>query len=385
MLMNLLYLLKSKLRQAVLLASILIFGLMSFSSAVVALSQDDLHSIYNDSVWYRVGGSISGGDIPCSPDIYGSGNLETIWNFVSGLNIGGKSLTPVQVAGVLGNFKVESGFSPTALNSSSGAYGIAQWLDNRLTFLKLWTSQQGLDYTSLEGQLRFLEQELKTYEKKSFDAVAQETSPSGAAKAWEENFERSGGAALGSRMSAAESIYKAYQAGKLGDKTFNPCGSEESGTVNTDGYAYPVAPLNKSAPRPTTGHAQPYAYDFMRPGGTAVFTVVSGTIGYVNTNYSMPGRPPVPGCTSINLYGGDGWKYWYGHLMNPLVKDGDPVAAGKKIAEVSNFGGYDCYGGGMHLHLDRGYPKGEGGGRGCCRGDETFIPFLQKLYDELPG
>ena len=157
--------------------------------------------------------------------------------------------------------------------------------------------------------------------------------------------------------------------------------------MNTDGYAYPVAPLNKSTPRPTDNHAEPkYAYDFMRKGSTAVYAVFDGFIGKVNTSFGG-----VPGCASINLYGNDDWKYWYGHLQKPLVQEGDTVKAGQKIAEVAGFGGSACYGGGPHLHLDRGYPPGTPGGGGTLapddnsRRDPTFIPFLQKLYDELPS
>src|SRR3990172_11440579 len=59
-LLSRLVLLKTKLRQTVLFASALVFGLISFSpTAVSALSADNLHSIYNDSVWYRTGGSLA--------------------------------------------------------------------------------------------------------------------------------------------------------------------------------------------------------------------------------------------------------------------------------------------------------------------------------------
>lgn len=91
--------------------------------------------------------------------VTGEGNAEKIWNFLTSSRMG---FTNIQAAGVLGNFARESGggeykkIDPKALNPSSGAFGIAQWLD-RKSALK---SFAGTDYEKLEKQLDFIEYEI---------------------------------------------------------------------------------------------------------------------------------------------------------------------------------------------------------------------------------
>jgi len=55
--------------------------------------------------------------------LVGSDNGEKVWNFLIS-----KGLNNVQAAGIMGNLQEESGFNPAATNSSSGAFGIVQWL-----------------------------------------------------------------------------------------------------------------------------------------------------------------------------------------------------------------------------------------------------------------
>jgi hypothetical protein len=71
-------------------------------------------------------------------------------------------------------------------------------------------------------------------------------------------------------------------------------------------------------------------------------------------------------------------------MQNPLVKEGDTVKAGQKIAEVAvtSFGS-SCWGGTPHLHVDRGSPKGAPGGYECCR-DPGLVKLIDKLWSELP-
>ena len=65
--------------------------------------------------------------------------------------------------GVLSNIYSESGFRPTALNSSGGSYGICQWTGSRKTRLQNYCNEHGYDYTTLEGQLYFLKYELEQH------------------------------------------------------------------------------------------------------------------------------------------------------------------------------------------------------------------------------
>lgn len=70
--------------------------------------------------------------------------------------------------GIAGNVKVESQFNYTAVNQSSGAYGLCQWYQTRFENLYNWCTQNNQSYTSPNGQIKFLIHELKeipTYKK----------------------------------------------------------------------------------------------------------------------------------------------------------------------------------------------------------------------------
>lgn len=87
----------------------------------------------------------------------GADNEHTVFNFlkqIMGLNTAG-------AAGVVANISRESSFRPTALGDGGTSYGICQWHAGRYTNLKNWCSQNGKDYTSLDGQLWYLKYELE--------------------------------------------------------------------------------------------------------------------------------------------------------------------------------------------------------------------------------
>lgn len=66
--------------------------------------------------------------------------------------------------GILANIEKESSFNPqNSYMESDGyiSYGICQWHKGRFNNLKTYCSNNGYDYTSLNGQLHFLEYEIK--------------------------------------------------------------------------------------------------------------------------------------------------------------------------------------------------------------------------------
>lgn len=96
---------------------------------------------------------------PSDPDTYtiGGTNEETIYNFlkqVMGFNTAG-------ACGILANIYRESGFRTDCYGDSETSYGICQWHKGRFTNLKDWCAENNKDYTSLDGQLWFLKQELE--------------------------------------------------------------------------------------------------------------------------------------------------------------------------------------------------------------------------------
>lgn len=60
------------------------------------------------------------------------------------------------ICGAMGNIKQESGFKTTALNSSSGAYGISQWMGGRLDSLKNYANSKSTTEEDEIIQIEFL-------------------------------------------------------------------------------------------------------------------------------------------------------------------------------------------------------------------------------------
>lgn len=82
-----------------------------------------------------------------------SGNYQTIYSYLTGT----LGLSKAAACGVLANMWQESKFNPTA---GSSYYGLCQWGGGRYTNLVNYCANNGLDYTTVEGQLAFLTHEL---------------------------------------------------------------------------------------------------------------------------------------------------------------------------------------------------------------------------------
>ncbi len=157
-------------------------------------------------------------------------NLDQITSFLLG-----KGLTREQVAGIAGNLKVESGYSPTAYNANENAIGIAQWQGGRRTRLQAYAAQTGGSETSLTTQLGFLWHELQGTENNALLRLSTTNTPADAAAAFDQYYERSSGAARSARISAANTIYPSIgpSAGQPG-YTWNP----DTGLANTGTAAF---------------------------------------------------------------------------------------------------------------------------------------------------
>lgn len=129
-------------------------------------------------------------------------NLDIITSFLLG-----KGLTREQVAGVAGNLKIESGYSPTAYNANENAIGIAQWQGGRRARLQAYAAQVGGKETDLSVQLGFLWHELTGSEAGALTQLARSTTPASAAAAFDQYYERSSGAARQDRINAANALY----------------------------------------------------------------------------------------------------------------------------------------------------------------------------------
>lgn len=85
-------------------------------------------------------------------------NAKAIYDFfISELNA-----TPQGAAGPMGCMDFESGgFNPGIENSSSGAFGLAQWLGSRKEALRAFSAEKGKEMSNLGVQLDFLKKELE--------------------------------------------------------------------------------------------------------------------------------------------------------------------------------------------------------------------------------
>ena len=81
---------------------------------------------------------------------------------------GNKPLTGVQAAGIMGNMYAESGFNPSAIESTTRAqkgHGLVQWTFGRWTNLQAFASKSGTAWDDVTTQLGFLKSELEGPEK----------------------------------------------------------------------------------------------------------------------------------------------------------------------------------------------------------------------------
>ena len=72
-------------------------------------------------------------------------------------------LTPAAACGIMANIYKESSFRNYI--DSGGSYGLCQWLGERRSELMNWCRENGLDYTTMYGQLSFMHHEIMTNEK----------------------------------------------------------------------------------------------------------------------------------------------------------------------------------------------------------------------------
>ena len=65
--------------------------------------------------------------------------------------------------GIMANIRCESTFNPHAWNAGGGSYGLCQWTGGRYGRLQSWCGSNGYDYTTIDGQLAYLEYELQSF------------------------------------------------------------------------------------------------------------------------------------------------------------------------------------------------------------------------------
>lgn len=87
----------------------------------------------------------------------GNSNESTIYKFLTGT----MGLNTAAACGVLANIEAESSFNPTVYGDGGTSYGICQWHNGRFTSLKNWCNKNRYNYQTINGQLNYLQYELK--------------------------------------------------------------------------------------------------------------------------------------------------------------------------------------------------------------------------------
>lgn len=145
-----------------------------------------------------------------------------IWTFL--IN---KGFSKAATSGIMGNMELESGYDPNAENSSSGAYGLLQWLGDRRTGLEAYATANGCAANDMQLQLDYFYIEVTTGAESdcfpiytdlpNLDAFKSQTDPEAACILFEQAFERSGGDAMQTRIDYALAVYAWDGGGSTGN------------------------------------------------------------------------------------------------------------------------------------------------------------------------
>jgi hypothetical protein len=163
-------------------------------------------------------GSTTGSDnstVPITGIPLGESQTAQAGQLVSGLV--SRGFTKEEAAAIVGNLWAESGFRTGAVNPSSGAYGLMQWLGGRKNRLVQFAQEKGKSPADLDLQLDYIAWELKggnPYETKQFEkAMAYGTSIADKTRGFAQEVERAGAHELASsmakRVGAGESAFNA--------------------------------------------------------------------------------------------------------------------------------------------------------------------------------
>lgn len=325
-----------------------------------------------------VGISNSGGPSGTTgtPGTMDSGNevANTCYSTFTGLG-----LCPEAACGVLGNIYQESGMNPKAVNSSSGATGLCQWLGGRLTGLKNYASSKGTEWTDVKTQCEWAWMECEGKDdttKKLLDKNC--GGPEGfkklglekAVDMWRRCFERCGEheANDARRLSKAKEYYsKIVSNGGTSTASIQPRDNQNnSNSSDSSGSSSGTSRLSWPVPGHDVGSGSGAKFgmrlhpiykvnkmhngiDIPAPGGTPIKAAAAGEVT-LNKFSSSAGN-------YIKIKHAQGLETVYMHMqaLSPCAV-GSSVSAGQEIGKVGTTGSST----GNHLHFevhDGGSPK----------------------------
>lgn len=110
--------------------------------------------------------------------------------------------SPVSSAAIVGNLAAESKLNPNATGDNGTSHGIAQWHNERWRMMDQWTKQHGMDPNSLDGQIHYLDWELKNRYQGVYNQLRNSNDLKSATAAFTTGFERPAGSQNGAEASA---------------------------------------------------------------------------------------------------------------------------------------------------------------------------------------
>jgi hypothetical protein len=404
----------SKLRRLLFLLVIALSGLVMAGQPGIAVAQtmrdDDETSIKYETTFYDLVPLGSCGDAAGSEavSLEGKDNIQKAFNYFIG-----KKLTPIQSAGILGNLRQESGVNPKSDQKDGPGRGIAQWSEGgRWEALKNWAKSR--DIYSLQTQLDFIWHEMTDVPpwKETLPAMKAANNIEDAVRAFEQKYEKAGKPVYTNRIKYAKETLAAFGGATPSNESPGEASACGGTGIAVDGYSFPVAPqtqrnyttlpckeptaqtVNYKGKRISTCHHDGTpAFDLMynNVGGKAVYAITKGKVVRINNSYVMNSAARGKPCGSLQFKADNGTDqsyYWYGHvLVDPQLRVGREYKEGTVFGKVATSGyGPKCWGGGEHLHIDRGCIEGKTpkqGGSDDCR-DPAFLQDLQKIWEGLP-
>lgn len=116
-----------------------------------------------------------------------------------------KGLRDYQAAAVVGNLQQESRLDPNSFAESEGAYGIAQWRNERRQSLLAFAAASGNSASALDTQLEFLWYELESNRSFGLDDLRASSTLEEATIVFQDKFERCSACAPDNRIRFARS------------------------------------------------------------------------------------------------------------------------------------------------------------------------------------
>ena len=314
---------------------------VSRNDVIKAKHFQQLEDLYNH---WKYGILQTGTDVPMNGTY-----AERVWDYLRSLGF-----SEAGTAGVLGNMMEECGghtlyLKPQAINSSSGAFGLVQWLyqgyyDNGMYIGMSFEDQLRYLGTNSYGSIQAVV--TRACGTSQFNALKNATSPENAALIFENCYEISQ-QALDHRQRHAREAYNTF----AGRPLWTPSTGGGSATGN---FILPLSGWYGKANcrADDTNNAGDYGAPLNTPVIAADGGVVIQSQIWDGYTFCYPSNSLQTYGNSVLIDHGNGWQTRYAHFISaPLVSVGQSVSQGQLLGYVGNTG---CSRG-AHLHFEMVY------------------------------